>query len=81
MMNPTVPPDDHQQAVLNMSKMGMNGKGPMRISGSKQPFLAGSLPRAAKPIGDHASRKPRKQQDYVNRDRRLGETARPCPRT
>jgi hypothetical protein len=44
MMNPTVPPDDRQQAVLNMSKMGMNGKGPLRISGLKQPFLAGSLP-------------------------------------
>ncbi|OBQ60508.1 hypothetical protein EFV37_03390 [Mesorhizobium loti] len=49
MMNPTVPPDDHQQAVLNMSKMGMNGKGPMRISGSKQPFLAGSLPPRGQP--------------------------------
>jgi hypothetical protein len=45
-------PNDHQQTVLNMSKMSMNGKGPLRISCSKQPFLVGSLP----PQGGQPSR-------------------------
>jgi len=77
MMSSTVPPDDHQQAVLNMSKMGVNGKGRFadfwfEAAHPRREFTA--------PGGSQADwLKPRKQRDYVNRDRRLGETARPSP--
>jgi hypothetical protein len=57
VMNPTVPPNDHQQAVLNMCKMRMNGKG--AACGFHVRSLAGSCSPGGGTADwpDHASRK------------------------